>query len=115
MPRRLRFAPLQKGSTHVRKIHCPPAFRAGSQNVFQLRKEASSSVIVDSITLFDLPALTGAAKAFINLDEPSPRRGAARLLPADRVIIEILETVSPTPEVVQLCKDLCDSGYALAL
>jgi c-di-GMP-related signal transduction protein len=90
-------------------------FRAGSQNVFQLRKEASSSVIVDSITLFDLPALTGAAKAFINLDEPSLRRGAARLLPADRVIIEILETVSPTPEVVQLCKDLCDSGYALAL
>jgi c-di-GMP phosphodiesterase len=125
----VRFAPPQKGSNHVRKIHCPPAnlrrklkifayellFRAGSQNVFQSRKEASSSVIVDSIMLFDLPALTGAAKAFINLDEPSLRRGAARFLPPDRVIIEILETISPTLEVVQLCKDLCDSGYALAL
>lgn len=90
-------------------------FRAGNQNVFQPRKEASSSVIVDSLMLFDLPALTGSAKAFINLDESALQRGAARLLPPGRVVIEILETVSPTPQVVQLCKDLCDSGYVLAL
>ncbi len=90
-------------------------FRAGSHNAFEPRKEASSSVIVDSLMLFDLSALTGSAKAFINLDESALQRGAARLLPSDRVIIEILETVSPTPQVVQLCKDLCDSGYVLAL
>jgi c-di-GMP-related signal transduction protein len=90
-------------------------FRANSQNVFQSRKEASSSVIVDSLMLFDLPTLTGSVKAFINLDKSALQRGAARLLPPDRVIIEILETVSPTPEVVQLCQGLCDSGYVLAL
>lgn len=90
-------------------------FRAGEQNVFQPRQEASSSVIVDSMMLFDLQQLTGHAKAFINLDQSALQRGAARLLPPDRVIIEILETIVPTPEVVQLCKDLCDSGYVLAL
>jgi c-di-GMP-related signal transduction protein len=90
-------------------------FRAGSQNVFTPRKEASSSVIVDSVMLFDLSILTGNAKAFINLDEASLQRGAARLLPPDRVVIEILENISPTPEVVQLCKDLCAAGYVLAL
>jgi c-di-GMP-related signal transduction protein len=72
-------------------------------------------VIVDSLMLFDLPTLIGNAKAFINLDEASLRRGAARLLPPDRVIIEILENIAPTDEVVELCKDLCKAGYILAL
>lgn len=65
--------------------------------------------------LFDLQMLTGNAKAFINVDLSALQRGAARLLPPNRVIIEILETIAPTPEVVQLCKDLCASGYVLAL
>jgi c-di-GMP-related signal transduction protein len=90
-------------------------FRANDKNVFQSGKEASSTVIVDSLMLFDLHSLTGHAKAFINLDESALQRGAARLLPPDRVIIEILETVVPTPELVQQCKELCDSGYVLAL
>jgi c-di-GMP-related signal transduction protein len=90
-------------------------FRAGSENIFTPRKDASSSMIVDSVMLFDLPALTGSAKAFINLDEASLRRGAARLLPPDRVIIEILESVAPSDEVIRLCKELCAAGYVLAL
>jgi c-di-GMP-related signal transduction protein len=90
-------------------------FRASNQNVFHPSKEASSSVIVDSLMLFDLQTLTGHAKAFINLDETALKRGSARLLPPDRVIVEILETVSPTQEVVGLCKELCDAGYTLAL
>ena len=60
-------------------------------------------------------ALTGSAKAFINLDEASLRRGAARLLPPDRVVIEILESVAPSDEDIQLCKGLCAAGYVLAL
>ncbi|HXY24586.1 MAG TPA: HDOD domain-containing protein [Candidatus Acidoferrum sp.] len=90
-------------------------FRAGPQNVFQPRKDASSSVIVDSSTLFDLQTLTGHARAFINVDEAALLRGAPHLLPPQRVVIEILETVNPTPEVVQACADLCAAGYTLAL
>jgi c-di-GMP-related signal transduction protein len=90
-------------------------FRSSDKNVFQSRPEASSSIIVDSVTLFDLQALLGHAKAFINLDEAALQRGAARLLPPERVVIELLETVVPSPEVVQHCRDLCASGYLLAL
>jgi c-di-GMP-related signal transduction protein len=35
-------------------------FRAGIENVFRPRKEASTAMIVDSLMLFDLQALTGA-------------------------------------------------------
>ncbi len=90
-------------------------FRPSEENVFQSRPEASSSIIVDSVTIFDLQTLLGHAKAFINLDEAALQRGAARLLPPERVVIELLETIVPSPEVVQHCRDLCASGYLLAL
>lgn len=90
-------------------------FRGGPQNVFQPRKDASSSVIVDSTMLFDLQTLTGHAKAFINADDSALLQGAVKLLPVDRVVVEILETVAPTPEIIDACADLHASGYILAL
>jgi c-di-GMP-related signal transduction protein len=90
-------------------------FRATGENIFRPYKEASGSVIVDSTMLFGLQSLTGHGKAFINLDLLALQRGTARLLPPDRVVIEILESVTPSQEVVQLCADLCSEGYTLAL
>lgn len=90
-------------------------FRASSRNVFEPRQNASSSVIVDSTMLFDLQTLTGPAKAFVNADGTALLQGAPRLLPKDRVVIEVLESVVPTPEIVKACKDLHDDGYTLAL
>ena len=85
-------------------------FRAGTENVFRPRKEASSSTIVDSVMLLYSDALTGCAKAFLNFDEPSLRRGAARLLSPDRVAKEIIETIMPTPDVIRLGKELSVAG-----
>jgi c-di-GMP-related signal transduction protein len=90
-------------------------FRSGPNNVYQPYANASSSVIADSITLFDLEMLTGHARAFINVDEVALRLGAARLLPADRIVVEILETVRPTEEIVSICRELRADGYQLAL
>jgi len=89
--------------------------RSGPKNIFEYQVEASTSVIVDSTMLFDLQALTGNAKAFVNIDLGALQRRAAFLLPPDRVVLEILETVSGTPEVIQACRDLSAAGYALAL
>ncbi len=90
-------------------------FRGGPQNVFQPYANAASSVIADSISIFDLQMLTGAARAFVNVDEVALRLGAPRLLPADRIVVEILETVQPTEEIVGICRGLRESGYLLAL
>jgi len=90
-------------------------FRGGPQNFFQARNHAASSVIADSITLFDLQTLTGHTRAFINVDELALRLGAPRLLPADRIVVEILENVKPTDEVVGICRELRQDGYLLAL
>jgi c-di-GMP-related signal transduction protein len=90
-------------------------FRASSENVFRPYKGASDSLIVDSTSLFGLQSLTGHAKAFVNLDLFALQRGTARLLPPDQVVLEILESITPTQEVIKLCAELCSEGYALAL
>jgi c-di-GMP-related signal transduction protein len=90
-------------------------FRGGSQNYFQVSRNSSSGVIADSVTLFDLQTLTGPARAFVNVDELALRLGAARLLPPDRIVVEILETVNPSQDIVAICRELRSSGYVLAL
>jgi c-di-GMP-related signal transduction protein len=90
-------------------------FRGGPQNSFQPFANAASSVIADSITLFDLEMLAGQARAFVNVDEMALRLGAPGLLPADRIVVEILETVRPTQEILGACRELCSAGYQLAL
>jgi len=90
-------------------------FRASSENVFRPYKAASEILIVDSTSLFGLQSLTGHAKAFVNLDLLALQRGTARLLPPNQIVLEILESITPTQEVVQLCADLCNEGYTLAL
>lgn len=90
-------------------------FRGGPQNYFQPANNASSSVIADSITLFDLQTLTGQARAFVNADELALRLGAPRLLPPDRIVVEVLETVAASEEIVKICRELRAAGYVLAL
>jgi c-di-GMP-related signal transduction protein len=75
-------------------------FRDGPKNVFSPAKHASSSVIVDSTMLYSLDALIGGAKAFINLDLGALVNRAALFLPPERTVMEILESVEPTTEVI---------------
>jgi c-di-GMP-related signal transduction protein len=90
-------------------------FRGGPENYFQPTKHASPSVIANAVTLFDLQSLTGHARAFVNADELALRLGAPRLLPPERIVVEILETVPASEEIVAICRDLRAAGYLLAL
>jgi c-di-GMP-related signal transduction protein len=90
-------------------------FRGGPQNYFQPARNAAATVIADSITPVDLQNLTGPARAFINVDELALRLGAPRLLPPDRIVVEILETATPSEEIVKICRELREAGYLLAL
>ncbi|HUI73830.1 MAG TPA: HDOD domain-containing protein [Candidatus Acidoferrum sp.] len=90
-------------------------FRAGPENFFRPHEAAAGSVIADSLTLFDLQTLVGHARAFVNIDEASLLRDSARLLPKDHVVLELLETITPSAEVVAACAQLAEDGYTLAL
>ncbi len=63
----------------------------------------TSSVIVDGMLGIGLHTLTEGHTAFINVLDPAA------------VVIEILESVDPTPRIVAACRDLVAQGYRLAL
>jgi EAL and modified HD-GYP domain-containing signal transduction protein len=90
-------------------------FRNSAQNAFEPNAIASQSVIADSITVFDFERLIGPAKAFVNVDEKALLTEAAKLLNPKRVVLEILESVNPTTEVMEACRGLRRNGYELAI
>lgn len=77
--------------------------------------EAVESLIHDSLHVFGLDRLSAGRWAFVNLTERPLLEGLARQLPKERVVVEILESVRPTPEVVSACRRLKEEGYVIAL
>lgn len=90
-------------------------FRSGPESVFRPHESAAGSVIADSLTLFDLQALVGHTRAFVNVDEKSLLGDSLRLLPKDHVVIELLESITPSQRVAEACLALVADGYTLAL
>src|SRR5256886_7054063 len=90
-------------------------FRTSPENRALPNAMVSQSVIVDSMMVFDLERLIGPAKAFVNMDEKALLSEAAKLLDPRRVVLEVLEHVKPTSEVIESCRELKHRGYQLAI
>ena len=92
-------------------------FRSGMDNFFDASDpdQASTSVIVDSLLLMGMEKLTEGDRAFINCTRNVLIKGYAALLPKDKVVVEILESVEPDDEVVGACLRLKRAGFMLAL
>ena len=80
-----------------------------------MTSSATSQVIVNAVLGVGLDRLLGGKPAFINFDRTLLLGDWTTLLPPDKVVIEILETVPPDQEVLSVCHKLRQQGYALAL
>jgi len=76
---------------------------------------ASSAVISDSMILYGVNELTEGKRAYVNCTRESLINGRAALMPPDRIVIEVLETVEPDLEVLTACRVLKSAGYVIAL
>lgn len=93
-------------------------FRSGLTNYFdplQNGEEATSKVITNSFLLIGIATITEGKKAFINFSEEMLLQGYPSLFPKEFTVVEVLETVAATPEVVEACETLVGAGYVLAL
>jgi EAL and modified HD-GYP domain-containing signal transduction protein len=75
---------------------------------------ATSKVIADGVTL-GRSGLGPSEKTLVNFPMRLIQDGFGFALPAENCVVEILETVEPTPEVVEALKKLKHAGYILAL
>ncbi len=77
--------------------------------------QATSKVISDSYFLLGIPTLTGGKRAFINITRDVLLNEFVYLIPKESMVVEILETVEPDPEILAACQKLKQSGYLLAV
>jgi EAL and modified HD-GYP domain-containing signal transduction protein len=76
---------------------------------------ATATVITHAFTELGLADALGDQKAFINVDGDFLLSEAVELLPKDKVVLEILETVEVTPDILKRCRELKVKGFTLAL
>lgn len=91
-------------------------FRTGLLNAFSGGDyEYASRTMADNTILFGLEELTGGHLAFFNCTEEFLLSDLPYLLPAESTVLEVLETVEPSPQLIEACRTLRADGYRLAL
>lgn len=76
---------------------------------------ATSETIINSFHSIGIQKITNGKYAFINFTEKLLLTQIATLIPSSLLIIEVLENISPTEEVLEACHTLKKKGYKLAL
>ncbi len=92
-------------------------FRSGHFNGAQIEDDeiASATVINHAFSELGVEAVLGKHIGYINLSAPLILSDVIELLPKDKVVLEILETVKVTDQLVQRCRELKQAGFTLAL
>jgi EAL and modified HD-GYP domain-containing signal transduction protein len=76
---------------------------------------ATSSVLLHLLQNFGIETLLGNKKGFINIDESVIDEGIIDLLPADKTVLELLETTLVNPCLIDKIKSYKDNNYIFAL
>lgn len=92
-------------------------YRRSQNNFFEGTDDnvATAALLDTSFLVIGFNELTGGTKGFINFSGELLQKGVPLLLPAEKVVVEILERVEPTPEIVEACRRLKAKGCVLAL
>ncbi|WP_418222698.1 EAL and HDOD domain-containing protein [Clostridium isatidis] len=92
-------------------------YRNSTINSFnsEIEDELATYQVIENINSFGIDNLTNNKIGFVNFPEKLINKNIATLLPKDKVVIEILENVNPTEEVIKNLNNLKKQGYSLAL
>ncbi|HEY8889974.1 MAG TPA: EAL domain-containing protein [Clostridium sp.] len=92
-------------------------FRNSEKNIYQSEDgdKATIEVIKNVFINMGIEKVTGGKKAFINFTKNILKSDIFTVLSPESVIVEILEDVEPTDEILELCKKLKALGYIIAL
>lgn len=92
-------------------------FRDGEDNKFPDvdGDSATIEVIKNSFVNIGIDKVTNGKKAFINFTENVLKSDVLSIIKPEHVIVEVLENIEPTKEVVDTCRVLKERGFTLAL
>jgi c-di-GMP-related signal transduction protein len=91
-------------------------FRNGMENSCdELNPEFASTSVLDSSVLLGFEKITAGHPMFINCPREFLLRDYVSLFPPKSVVVEILESVKPDQEIVDVCLRLKQAGFLIAL
>jgi EAL and modified HD-GYP domain-containing signal transduction protein len=93
-------------------------YRSSNQNCYCPGADgdkATLAVIRNVLLVFGADKISGGNKTFVNFTKNLLLQGVASLLPKQTSVVEILEDVEPTEDVIKALKQLRSQGYSLAL
>jgi EAL and modified HD-GYP domain-containing signal transduction protein len=92
-------------------------FRSAPQGgaVFPDAAKATATVIQRALGEFGLDQVLGGVRGFINFSAEMLLDDVVEILPRDQVVIEVLETVEPTAQLLERVQDLKRRGFTVAL
>ena len=76
---------------------------------------ATMQVLSNTLMSIGAEKVLRGKKAFVNFDQRLLRQQMHLTLPRESIVIEILETVTPTADLVAMCQSITRQGYSLAL
>ena len=100
-----------RGRVHAYEL----LFRSGPEHGFRGDGDLATRTMLDNTVIFGLERLTGGATAFVNCTRESLTDNLVEILPPSMCVLEILETIDPTPELLDACRRLKKNGFRLAL
>ena len=91
-------------------------FRQGpDKKVFLGDGDLATRIMLDNTVLFGFDQLTSGLPAFVNCTREALMENLVSVLPPAITVLEILEDIDPTPELIAACRALKGEGYRLAL
>jgi len=76
---------------------------------------ATANVINHAFAELGIEQALGPCKGFINCDDSLLLSDMLEILPPDKIVLEVLETVAITPGIIERCRDLKTRGFTIAL
>ncbi len=77
--------------------------------------QATVELLNNSLMVNRLQDLTGGRLGFVNVTENLLLQGLMQVMPPEYTVLELLETVRPTPEVIEAVTELKRAGHRIAL
>jgi c-di-GMP-related signal transduction protein len=90
-------------------------YRKGNETAFSGDFELASRTVLDDTVLFGVERFTGGVLAFINCTSETVTEDLVRVLPSGMAVLELLESVEPSPDLITACVKLKSHGFKLAL
>jgi len=91
-------------------------FREGPHQVqFSADGDLATRTILDNMVIFGIEKLTGGLPAFVNCTREALTDKLVEVLSPGMFVLEVLEDIEPTPDLIRACSRLKEAGFRLAL